>query len=96
MLSDDAKLVMDFIEECRNQLALKDDFHFKNEEMHKVLWKVREFLGRFTDGDELYLELEDIVISTVNLAKDTYFEYGDNFAQVRSNRFFRRVNEEVS
>lgn len=93
MLSDDAKMVMEFLEECRNQLALKDDFHFKKEEMYKTLWKVEEFLSKFSEGKELYLELEDVVTATVELAKDTYFEYGDNFAQVRSNRFWRKAKE---
>lgn len=95
MLSDDAKLVVDFLEECRNTLSLQDDFHFKQEEMSRTLQKVGELLSQTPKGRELFIELEDIVMTTLDLAKDTYFEYGDNFAQVRSNNFFKSVNKEV-
>lgn len=96
MLDDDAKMVIEFIDGCRGNLMIKDDLHIKMEFMYSVLHKVEIAIKTLPNGEKLYLELEDAVIDTINLAKDTYFEYGDNFAQVRESRFFRKVNEEVS
>ena len=96
MLNDDAKMVIEFIDGCRGTLMIKDDLHIKMEFMYSALHKVETAIKMLPNGEELYLELEDAVIDTINLAKDTYFEYGDNFAQVRESRFFRKVNEEVS
>lgn len=96
MLNDDAKMVIEFIDGCRRTLMIKDDLHIKMKFMYSVLHKVETAIKTLPNGEELYLELEDAVIDTINLAKDTYFEYGDNFAQVRESRFFRKVNEEVS
>ena len=95
MLNDDAKMVIEFIDMCRGNLMIKDDLHIKMESLYKLLHKLEDTFETLPEGKNLYLELEDTVIETINLAKDIYFEYGDNFGQVRSDRFFKRVNEEV-
>lgn len=87
MLSDDAKLVIDFLEECRTQLTIKDELHSKTEEMYSTLYLLQDMLKGDEEKSKVFLKLETLIIETLNLTKDTYFEYGDNFAQVRETNF---------
>lgn len=95
MLSDDAKIVIEFLDECRNQLALKDPLHEKLEAMYSSLYQLEYLLRGDKDKMKVFLELETLVVETLNLTKDTYFEYGDNFAQVRESRFWKRMKQEA-
>lgn len=87
MLSDDAKLVIDFLEECRTQLTIKDELHSKTEEMYSTLYLLQDMLKGDEEKSNVFIKLETLIIETLNLTKDTYFEYGDNFAQVRETNF---------
>lgn len=87
MLSDDAKLVIDFLEECRTQLTIKDELHSKTEEMYSTLYLLQDMLKGDEEKSKVFIKLETLIIETLNLTKDTYFEYGDNFAQVRETNF---------
>ncbi|MFR4478214.1 MAG: hypothetical protein ACLUBL_03610 [Fusobacterium sp.] len=93
MLSEDAKLVIDFMEECRSQLNIKDELHYKLEDMYSTLYHLQDLLKDDKEKTEVFLKLETLVIETLNLTKDTYFEYGDNFAQVRESKFFKCIKE---
>ena len=42
MLSEDAKLVIDFVEECRSQGAIKDELYTKVEEMYSALYQLED------------------------------------------------------
>lgn len=93
MLSEDAKLVIDFVEECRSQLTLKDELHYKLEDMYSTLYHLQDLLKDDKEKTKVFLKLETLIIETLNLTKDTYFEYGDNFAQVRENNFVKCIKE---
>lgn len=93
MLSDDAKMVIEFIDECRGTLMIKDDLHIKMESMYDILHKAEEAFEILPEGKSLYIELEDLVVKTLNAAKEIYFEYGENYGGVRDNRFWRKTKE---
>lgn len=93
MLSEDAKLVIDFVEECRSQLTIKDELHYKLEDMYSTLYHLQDLLKDDEEKTKVFLKLETLIIETLNLTKDTYFEYGDNFAQVRETNFVKCIKE---
>lgn len=93
MLSEDAKLVIDFVEECRSQGAIKDELYTKVEEMYSALYQLEDLIKGNKEQTEVFLKLETLLIEVLNLTKDTYFEYGDNFAQVRESKFFNNLKE---
>ena len=93
MLSEDAKLVIDFVEECRSQGAIKDELYTKVEEMYSALYQLEDLIKGNKEQTEVFLKLETLLIEVLNLTKDTYFEYGDNFAQVRESKFFKCIKE---
>lgn len=93
MLSEDAKLVIDFVEECRSQGTIKDELYTKVEEMYSALYQLEDLIKGNKEQTEVFLKLETLLIEVLNLTKDTYFEYGDNFAQVRESKFFNNLKE---
>lgn len=93
MLSEDAKLVIDFVEECRSQGTIKDELYTKVEEMYSALYQLEDLIKGNKEQTEVFLKLETLLIEVLNLTKDTYFEYGDNFAQVRESKFFKCIKE---
>lgn len=93
MLSEDAKLVIDFVEECRSQGAIKDELYTKVEEMYSALYQLEDLIKGNKEQTEVFLKLETLLIEALNLTKDTYFEYGDNFAQVRESKIFNNLKE---
>ncbi|WP_294655540.1 hypothetical protein [uncultured Fusobacterium sp.] len=93
MLSEDAKLVIDFMEECRSQGTIKDELYTKVEEMYSALYQLEDLIKGNKEQTEVFLKLETLLIEVLNLTKDTYFEYGDNFAQVRESKFFKCIKE---
>lgn len=95
MLSNEAKIVLDFIEECRSQLMMKDEFHQVSEEMFSKLYEIEGFLKTTDEGKKLFTEFEDLVFQTINKAKETYFEYGENYSIVSENNFMKKLNEEA-
>ena len=95
MLSNEAKIVLDFIEECRSQLMMKDEFHQVSEKMFSKLYEIEGFLKTTDEGKKLFTEFEDLVFQTINKAKETYFEYGENYSTVSENNFMEKLNEEV-
>ena len=95
MLSNEAKIVLDFIEECRSQLMMKDEFHQVSEKMFSKLYEIEEFLKTTDEGKKLFTEFEDLVFQTINKAKETYFEYGENYSTVSENNFMEKLNEEA-
>ncbi len=72
MLSDEAKIVLDFIEECRSQLMMKDEYHEVSEKMYSKLYEIEGFLKTTDEGKKLFTEFEDLVYQTINKAKETY------------------------
>ena len=44
MLSEDAKLVIDFVEECRSQGTIKDELYTKVEEMYSALYQLEDLI----------------------------------------------------
>ena len=52
MLSENAKLVIGFIEECRNQLMMKDELHEKQEEMYKALYEIEDILKEMKKAEK--------------------------------------------
>ena len=95
MLSENAKLVIDFIEECRCQLMMKDDYHNTVENMYTKLYQVQDLLKTTEEGKKLFDELEELIMDTITLAKETYFEYGENFNGINENRFFKFKHKEA-
>lgn len=93
MLSEDAKLVIDFVEDCRSQGTIKDELYTKVEEMYSALYQLEDLIKGNKEQTEVFLKLETLLIEVLNLTKDTYFEYGDNFAQVRESKFFKCIKE---
>ena len=41
---------------------------------------------------KLFTEFEDLVYQTINKAKETYFEYGENYSFVSENNFMKKLN----
>ena len=95
MLSVKAKIVLDFIEECRSRLMIKDEYHEVSEKMYSKLYEIEGFLKTTDEGKKLFTEFEDLVHQTINKAKKTYFEYGENYSTVSENNFMEKLNEEV-
>ena len=95
MLSSQAKIVLDFIEECRSQLMMKDEYHEVSEKMYSKLYEIEGFLKTTDEGKKLFTEFEDLVYQTINKAKETYFEYGENYSFVSENKFMKKLNEEA-
>ena len=80
MLTENAKLVIEFVEECRSQLMVKDELHETQEEMYKTLYRAEEILKQSEEGKQLFLSLESLV-AELRLTKDVYFEYGENYSE---------------
>ena len=95
MLSEKASLVLDFIEECRNKLMIKDDYHNTVENMYTKLYQVQDLLKTTEEGKKLFNELQELIMDTITLAKETYFEYGENFNGINENRFFKFKHKEA-
>lgn len=95
MLSENAKLVIDFIEECRCQLMMKDELHEKQEEMYKALYEIEDILKENEKGRKVFIELESLIARTLDLTKDVYFEYGENFNGACDNQMLKRYKEAV-
>lgn len=93
MLTDDAKLVLNFIEECRTQGNIKDELFYKLEEMYSALYQIQDFLIKDKEKMRTFIKLEDAIVMALDLTKDIYFEYGDNFAQVREKDFFMSIGK---
>ncbi|MBR8701660.1 hypothetical protein IX317_001666 [Fusobacterium sp. DD29] len=95
MLSEDAGLILDFIEECRTQLMTKDDYHEATEKMYKKLYEIQDVLKGTKEGEKLFNDLEQLIYETISLAKTTYFEYGENYSAVAQERFMKSIDKEV-
>lgn len=95
MLSENAKLVIDFIEECRCQLMMKDELHEKQEEMYKALYEIEDILKENEKGRKIFVELESLIVRTLDLTKDVYFEYGENYSGACDNQVFKKYKEAV-
>lgn len=95
MLSENAKLVIDFIEECRHRLMMKDELHEKQEEMYTTLYKAEEILKKSEEGKKIFFELESLISRTLDLTKDVYFEYGENYSGACDNQVLKRYKEAV-
>lgn len=93
MLNDDAKMVINFLEECRTQLTIKDELHSKTEEMYSTLYLLQDMIKGDEVKSKTFIKLESLINDVLTLTKDTYFEYGDNFAQVRENNFINNLQE---
>ena len=95
MLTENAKLVIEFVEECRSQLMVKDELHETQEEMYKTLYRAEEILKQSEEGKQLFLSLEGLVARTLDLTKDVYFEYGENYSESSRNQMFKKYEEAV-
>ena len=58
MLSEDAKLVIDFVEECRSQLNIKDKLHYKLEDMYSTLYHLQDLLKDDKEKTEVFLKFK--------------------------------------
>lgn len=95
MLTENAKLVIEFVEECRSQLMVKDELHETQEEMYKTLYRAEEILKQSEEGKQLFLSLESLVARTLDLTKDVYFEYGENYSETSRNQMLKKYKEAV-
>ncbi len=95
MLTENAKLVIEFVEECRSQLMVKDELHETQEEMYKTLYRTEEILKQSEEGKQLFLSLESLVARTLDLTKDVYFEYGENYSESSRNQMLKKYKEAV-
>lgn len=95
MLSENASLILDFIEECRSQLMMKDEYHELSEKMYSKLYQVEYILKTTDEGKKLFAEFEDLVYKTINKAKETYFEYGESYSFVSENKFMKTLDKEA-
>lgn len=95
MLTENAKLVIDFIEECRIQMTLKDELFKKQEEMYKRFYKLEDFLKGNKEGEKIFSELGEFISETLSLTKDVYFEYGENFSEINNSKMLRKYKEAV-
>ena len=95
MLTENAKLVIEFVEECRSQLMVKDELHETQEEMYKTLDRTEEILKQSEEGKQLFLSLESLVARTLDLTKDVYFEYGENYSESSRNQMLKKYKEAV-
>lgn len=73
MLTDDAKLVLNFIEECRTQRNIKDELFYKLEEMYSALYQIQDFLIKDKEKMRTFIKLEDAIVMALDLTKDIYF-----------------------
>ena len=73
MLSENAKLVIDFIEECRCQLMMKDELHEKQEEMYKALYEIEDILKENEKGRKIFVELESLIARTLDFDERCIF-----------------------
>ena len=79
MLSDEAKIVLDFIEECRSQLMMKDEYHEVSEKMYSKLYEIEGFLKTTDEGKNFLQNLKTLYIKqstrlkklTLNMEKTT-------------------------
>ena len=94
MLSDE-KLILDFIEECRSHQMIKDDYHEVSEKMLTKLYQIEDVLKTTDEGRKLFTEFEDLVFQTIDKAKETYFEYGENYLSVAENKFMTKLSKEA-
>lgn len=95
MLSENAKLVIGFIEECRNQLMMKDELHEKQEKLYDTLYKIEDILKENEKGKKIFVELESLLSETLSLTKEAYFEYGENYSEACDNQMFKKYKEAV-
>lgn len=95
MLTENAKLVIEFVEECRSQLMVKDELHETQEEMYKTLYKIEDILKENEKGRKVFVELESLIIRTLDLTKDVYFEYGENYSEACDNQMLKKYKEAV-
>lgn len=95
MLTENAKLVIEFVEECRSQLMVKDELHETQEEMYKTLYRAEEILKQSEEGKQLFTSLESLVARTLDLTKDVYFEYGENYSESSRNQMLKKYKEAV-
>lgn len=94
MLNKTSKGVICFIEECRAQGMIKDELHLKQEELYQGLFELEEVLKNIGKS-ELYLKVESLIADTINLSKNTYFEYGENFESTQTSNFIDEIQEAV-
>ena len=79
MLSSQAKIVLDFIEECRSQLMMKDEYHEVSEKMYSKLYEIEGFLKTTDEGKNFLQNLKTLYIKqstrlkklTLNMEKTT-------------------------
>lgn len=95
MLSKNLKVVIDFIEECRGQKMMQDELFLKSEEMWAAIFQPEKVMRRTTEDRKLFLKLETLIAETINLTKETYFEYGENFEATQMSRIIEKVKEEA-
>nr|DAS68103.1 MAG TPA: hypothetical protein [Caudoviricetes sp.] len=86
MLSKEEKVVVSFIRECRNQLMNKDELHIKRETMYSKLAEFESLVKNNTALNKIFLDLEDLVIDTLYLTEETFFEYGSCHSTVIENQ----------
>lgn len=95
MLSEQSRGVIEFIDECRAQGMIKDELYLKEEEMWRTLSDLEAVMKRSPEDRELYCKLETLIAETINLTKDIYFEYGENFESTQMNKLIAKVNKEA-
>lgn len=95
MLSEQSRGVIEFIDECRAQGMIKDELYLKQEEMWRAISDLEEVMRRSPEDRELYCKLETLIAETINLTKDIYFEYGENFESTQMNKLIAKVNKEA-
>lgn len=95
MLSENAKLVISFIEECRCQLMTKDELHETQEEMYEALYEIEDLLKGNEKGIKIFVKLENLLSDTLSLTKEVYFEYGENYSNACDNQIFKKYKEAV-
>lgn len=92
MLSEDAKLVVEFVEECRIQGTIKDELYNKLEDMYSVFYHLED-LAKESKEKEMFSQLGSLIFDVLKITKETYFSYGENYAQVQADKLLKKLKE---
>lgn len=91
MITDDEKMILEFLYECRSHRMIQDELFKKEEAMFSLLHKVENIMSSSKENKKLYTELESSILDVLDIAKETYFEYGSHCEAVSEKNFFSKI-----
>ncbi len=96
MLTENQEIIIEFMEECRNQSMIKDELFITQERLYDTLYQLEDMLKQFPTAQNTYIQLESLISDTLSLTRKTYFEYGNNCSEVEDRALFRKYNKEAA